>query len=46
MGSAHLHMKDNSSIVLCPTAIFTGHEIKLENNAIGYIPNEVTVDVE
>jgi hypothetical protein len=32
MSSRHLHMKDDSYIEICPTGIFTGHEIKLEGD--------------
>tara|TARA_B110000211_G_C14082145_1_gene555088 strand:- start:1910 stop:3562 length:1653 start_codon:yes stop_codon:yes gene_type:complete len=45
-GEAHLHMKDNSHIELCPTAVFSGHEIKLQDQATGNIPDGAAVEVE
>lgn len=46
MGSSHLHMKDNSSIDICSSGGFTGHEIKLEDDALGLITNGASVSLE
>ncbi len=46
LGSSHLHMLGNSNLSVCPTGAFTGHEIKLEDDAIADLADGSTINVE
>ena len=45
-GIAHLHMREYSSLKICSSAEFIGHEIKLYQNARGYINKKASVEIK
>lgn len=45
-GSSHLHMKDNSQLIIGSSGDIEGHEIKLESNSTGGVSSGATLLLE